>query len=71
MQVLLYINIFYDHLIDKREWVKDVMSLHTAVVILSDLTYLKSFKAIQDKQLVFQPKDKKKKKKTERETERS
>lgn len=45
---------------------KEVISLHTAVVILSDLTYLKSFKAIQDKQLVFQPKEREK-----RETELS
>lgn len=40
---------------------KEVISLHTAAVILNDLTYLKSFKAIQDKQLVFQPKQGEKK----------
>lgn len=58
-------NILNYHLKRKiREWVKEVISLHTVVLVLSDLTYLKLFKPIQDKQLVFQPKETKKKRNT-------
>lgn len=60
------VRLYWTTIWQTAEWVKEVISSDTVAVVLSDLTYLKSFKAIQDERSVFQPKETKRERNRER-----
>lgn len=46
------VRLYWTTIWQTGEWVKEVISSDTVAVVLSDLTYLKSFKAIEDERSV-------------------